>query len=115
MKGRVTRVPGASTDDTGRIRRPLTPTARRLVFRPGVGPAAVDELWLMSAGAGGGTSVPIDPARTAELLGFDRPVVHSLDAVASRDLALRLLAGAAVAGVTLSRLAADLLLWTTAE
>lgn len=69
----------------------------------------------LGAGAGGGTGVPLDTRRTAELLGFDEPVAHSLDAVAAREPALRLLAGASVLGVTLSRLAADLLLWTTAE
>jgi argininosuccinate lyase len=69
----------------------------------------------LGAGAGGGTVLPIDPGRTAALLGFERPVTHSIDAVASRDLVLRLLAGTAVLGVTLSRLAADLLLWTTGE
>lgn len=69
----------------------------------------------LGAGAGGGTSLPIDPARTAELLGFDGWVMHSLDAVASRDLVLRLLSGATTLGVVLSRLASDLLLWTTGE
>jgi argininosuccinate lyase len=69
----------------------------------------------LGAGAGGGTGVPIDPARTAALLGFSVPVRHSLDAVASREPALRLLAALAVTGVTLSRVAADLLTWTTAE
>ncbi len=69
----------------------------------------------LGAGAGGGTGVPIDPARTAELLGFAVPVRHSLDAVAARDPALRLLAGLAVAGVTMSRMASDLLAWTTDE
>lgn len=79
--------------------------------------AAAEELERcpLGAGAAGGTSVPIDPARTARLLGFSAPVAHSLDAVASRDLVLRLLAAAAVLGVTLSRLAADLQLWSTAE
>ncbi len=42
-------------------------------------------------------------------------MLHAVDAVASRDLALRLLSAAAIAGVTLSRLAADLQLWSTAE
>ncbi|MDT7543410.1 MAG: argininosuccinate lyase [Acidobacteriota bacterium] len=69
----------------------------------------------LGAGAAGGTSFPIDPARTAALLGFDHPVTHSIDAVAARDLVLRLLSGVTVLGITLSRLAADLLLWTTAE
>jgi argininosuccinate lyase len=69
----------------------------------------------LGAGAAGGTTVPIDPERTARLLGFARTVPHSVDAVASRDLVLRVLAAAAVLGVTLSRLAADLQLWSTAE
>jgi argininosuccinate lyase len=69
----------------------------------------------LGAGAAGGTSLPIDPQRTTLLLGFERAVSHSVDAVASRDLILRLLAAVSVLGVTLSRLAADLLLWTTAE
>jgi argininosuccinate lyase len=69
----------------------------------------------LGAGAAGGTTVRIDPERTAQLLGFGRGVLHSLDAVASRDLVLRLLSAAAVLGVTLSRLATDLQLWSTAE
>src|SRR6185369_16035030 len=69
----------------------------------------------LGAGSVGGTSLPIDPQRTTMLLGFERAVSHSVDAVASRDLILRILAAASVLGVTLSRLASDLLLWTTAE
>lgn len=69
----------------------------------------------LGAGAVGGTSWPINPERTAALLGFKTGVSHSMDAVASRDLVLRLLSSATVLGVTLSRCAADLLLWTTAE
>ena len=69
----------------------------------------------LGAGAAGGTTVPIDPARTARLLGFGEGVLHSLDAVASRDLVLRMLSAASTLGVTLSRLATDLQLWSTAE
>jgi argininosuccinate lyase len=69
----------------------------------------------LGAGTGHGTALPIAPARTAALLGFEQPTPHALDAVASRDVVLRLLSAAAVLGVTASRLAADLLLWTTAE
>ena len=69
----------------------------------------------LGAGTGHGSALPIAPARTAALLGFERSAPHALDAVASRDVVLRLLAAAAVLGVTVSRLAADLLLWTTAE
>jgi argininosuccinate lyase len=69
----------------------------------------------LGAGTGHGSALRIAPARTAALLGFERPAPHALDAVASRDIVLRLLSAAAVLGVTASRLAADLLLWTTAE
>ncbi len=69
----------------------------------------------LGAGAAGGTTLTINPARTAALLGFGQPVRHSLDAVASRDFILRLLSNASMLGVTLSRCAADLLLWTTTE
>lgn len=69
----------------------------------------------LGAGAVGGTTLPIDPARTAALLGFAQPVRHSIDAVASRDVVLRLLGAAAILGVTLSRAASDMLLWTTSE
>jgi argininosuccinate lyase len=69
----------------------------------------------LGAGAVAGTDLPIDPARTARLLGFSGSYRHATDAVASRDVALRLLAAAAGLAVTLSRLAADLQLWSTAE
>lgn len=69
----------------------------------------------LGAGAIGGVSLPIDPARTASLLGFSAPVLNSVDSIASRDFILRLLSAASILGVTLSRLSADLLLWTTKE
>lgn len=69
----------------------------------------------LGAGAVAGTDLPINPARTAELLGFARSHGHALDAVASRDVLLRLLAAAAGLTVTLSRLATDLQLWSTVE
>lgn len=77
--------------------------------------AAEMERCPLGAGAVGGTSVPIDSARTAALLGFREPVLHSVDAVASRSVVLRLLSGAAILGITLSRMAADLLEWSTME
>jgi argininosuccinate lyase len=69
----------------------------------------------LGANAVGGTNLPIDPARTARLLGFEEASLNSVDAVASRDLILRALSSAAILGVTLSRVAVDLLQWTTAE
>jgi len=73
------------------------------------------QLCPLGAGAVGGTSLPINAARTAALLGFENPVANSIDAVASRDLILRLLSAQTILGVTLSRLAGDLILWSTAE
>jgi argininosuccinate lyase len=69
----------------------------------------------LGAGAGGGTNMAIDPTRTAALLGFDHAVVNSLDAVAARDVVLRILAALSILNVTLSRLASDWILWTTEE
>ncbi len=69
----------------------------------------------LGAGAVAGTDLPIDTERTAALLGFAAGTRHALDAVASRDVPLRLLGAAAGLAVTLSRLATDLQLWSTAE
>jgi argininosuccinate lyase len=69
----------------------------------------------LGAGAGGGTTFPIDSLRTASLLGFDSTAANSLDAVASRDPVLRLLASVTLMGVTVSRLATDLLTWLSQE
>ncbi len=69
----------------------------------------------LGAGALAGTSFPIDPAQTAARLGFYRPTANSLDAVSDRDFALETLAGASIAAMHLSRLAAEIVLWTSAE
>jgi argininosuccinate lyase len=69
----------------------------------------------LGAGAAAGTSFPIRTDRTAQLLGFDSGPTHSLDAVASRDLVLHLLAAGSVYSLNLGRFATDLLQWTTAE
>jgi len=62
-----------------------------------------------------GTSYPIDREMTARALGFDRPCANSLDGVSDRDFALEFLAAAAIAAVHLSRLAEELVIWTTAQ
>ncbi|RWN87437.1 MAG: ATP-grasp domain-containing protein [Mesorhizobium sp.] len=69
----------------------------------------------MGAGAGGGTSMPIDPLKTASLLGFALPSYNSLDAVASRDHHLHGLSIFASISTLLSRVAQDLQVWTTRE
>jgi argininosuccinate lyase len=62
-----------------------------------------------------GTSFPIDRAATAADLGFDRPTANSLDAVSDRDFALEFLAASAICAVHLSRLAEELVIWTSAQ
>ena len=69
----------------------------------------------LGASAVAGTDLPIDPDRTARLLGFAAPAAHAMDAVASRDVPLRLLGTAASLTIVLSRLATDMQLWSTTE
>jgi argininosuccinate lyase len=65
----------------------------------------------LGAGAGLGTSFPIDQELTASLFGFDGAVPNSLDAVASRDYAVQVLAALSILGITLTRLSFDLQTW----
>ncbi|MGI9155667.1 MAG: lyase family protein [Marmoricola sp.] len=69
----------------------------------------------MGAGAVAGSDLPIDEQLVAALLGFERGPVSSIDSVASRDTVLRGLGAAAGAAILLSRVAADLQAWSTAE
>ena len=69
----------------------------------------------LGAAALAGTSYRIDRQMTAQALGFDIPMQNSLDAVASRDFALEALAVLAIAGAHLSRLAEEIILWSTAS
>ncbi len=69
----------------------------------------------LGAAALAGTSFPIDRHATAEALGFDRPMANSLDAVSARDFALEFLAAAAIAATHLSRLAEEIVIWSSAQ
>lgn len=69
----------------------------------------------LGAAALAGTSFPIDRHMTAAALGFDRPTANSLDSVSDRDFALEFLSDAAICAVHLSRLAEELVIWTTAQ
>ncbi len=69
----------------------------------------------LGAAALAGTSFPIDRQMTAEALGFDRPTANSLDTVADRDFALEFLAAAAITAMHLSRLAEELVIWSSAQ
>ncbi|MFN4354212.1 argininosuccinate lyase [Parvibaculum sp.] len=60
-----------------------------------------------------GTSFPIDRHMTAKALGFDAPTRNSLDAVSDRDFVLETLSAAAIAATHLSRLAEEIVIWST--
>jgi argininosuccinate lyase len=67
----------------------------------------------LGAAALAGTSFPIDRDVTAMTLGFARPMRNSMDAISARDFALEYLAASAIAAVHLSRLAGELVQWST--
>jgi argininosuccinate lyase len=74
----------------------------------------LDELPLGS-GAIAGTSYGIDVHALAQALGFSRVVANSIDATGDRDFVASYLFGAAMAMVHVSRLAEDLILFTSEE
>jgi argininosuccinate lyase len=69
----------------------------------------------LGAAALAGTSFPIDRHATAAALGFDGPSANSLDAVSDRDFVIEFLSTAALTAVHLSRLAEELIIWTSAQ
>ena len=69
----------------------------------------------LGAAALAGTTYPIDRARTAATLGFDRPTENSLDSVSDRDFAIEFCAFAALLMTHMSRMSEELVLWTSAQ
>ncbi|CAL9382437.1 Argininosuccinate lyase [Actinosynnema sp. ALI-1.44] len=67
------------------------------------------------SGALAGSSLGLDPAAVAADLGFDAPVENSIDGTASRDFAAEIAFVLAMIGVNLSRIAEEVIIWTTAE
>ncbi|TQM83869.1 argininosuccinate lyase [Saccharothrix saharensis] len=67
------------------------------------------------SGALAGSSLGLDPAAVAAELGFDGPVENSIDGTASRDFAAEIAFVLAMIGVDLSRIAEEVIIWTTAE
>ena len=61
------------------------------------------------------TSFPVDRSYTAQLLAFDGIVENAQDAVASRDFITESLSVLAIAGINLSTLCEQIILWSTAE
>ena len=69
----------------------------------------------LGAAALAGTSFPLDREYTAELLGFDLPCRNSIDAVSDRDFGIEFCAAAAICMMHLSRMAEELVLWSSAQ
>jgi len=69
----------------------------------------------LGAAALAGSPFPIDRDMTATALGFDRPTANSLDSVSDRDFALEALSAASISAVHLSRLAEEIVIWTTPQ
>jgi len=69
----------------------------------------------LGAAALAGTTYPIDRHMTAKLLGFDAPCANSLDAVSDRDFAIEFAACSALLMTHLSRMAEELVLWTSSQ
>jgi argininosuccinate lyase len=69
----------------------------------------------LGAAALAGTSFPIDRNMTAKALKFDRPMRNSLDAVSDRDFVLETLAAASISAMHLSRMAEELVIWSSAQ
>ncbi len=69
----------------------------------------------LGAAAFAGTGFPVNRMRTCELLGFDGTIENSMDAVSARDFMIESVAAFANLMTDLSRIAAELILWSTSE
>ena len=62
-----------------------------------------------------GTSYPINRDRTAELLGFERISLNSIDAVSDRDFAIEFVSSASLIMMHLSRFSEEIILWSSSQ
>src|SRR6201996_4019259 len=69
----------------------------------------------LGAAALAGSPYPIDRRLTAATLGFCSPTANSLDSVSDRDFALEALSAANLCAVHLSRMAEEIVIWTTPQ
>ena len=70
---------------------------------------------VLGSAALAGTPFPIDREMTAKALEFDRAAANSMDGVAARDFALEALSALSIASVNLSRLAEEIVLWSSSQ
>lgn len=69
----------------------------------------------LGSGALAGTTYPLDREYTAELLGFYKPTLNSMDAVADRDYVIELLSALSTIAMHLSRFSEEIIIWNTNE
>ena len=69
----------------------------------------------LGAAALAGTGFPIDRHMTAKTLGFREPTRNSIDSVSDRDFALEFLSIAAICATHLSRMAEEIVIWSTPQ
>ncbi len=69
----------------------------------------------LGAAAFAGSTLPLNPHRTAVLLGFDDLFSNSIDAVSDRDIVIEFISDCSVIMMHLSRFAEDLILWSSYE
>jgi len=69
----------------------------------------------LGAAALAGTGFPVDRHKTAEALGFREPTRNSIDSVSDRDFALEFLSIASICATHLSRLAEEIVIWSTPQ
>lgn len=69
----------------------------------------------LGAAAFAGSTLPLNPERSAELLGFDDVFSNSIDAVSDRDIIIEFISACAMIMMHLSRFSEDLILWSSYE
>lgn len=69
----------------------------------------------LGAGAVAGSGYPLDREWVANELGFDRPMLNSIDATGSRDFLMEVANALAILGVHLSRIGEEIVIWSTYE
>ena len=77
--------------------------------------AARTAIMPLGAGALAGTTLPLDRRMVARALGFKAITANSIDAVSDRDFVVDFLSAAALTQVHLSRMAEEIILWTSTE
>ncbi|MDY2612718.1 MAG: argininosuccinate lyase [Lachnospiraceae bacterium] len=69
----------------------------------------------LGSGALAGTTYPLDREYTASLLGFDGPMLNSMDGVSDRDYLLELLSALSIIMMHLSRFSEEVIIWNSNE